>query len=55
MRIATDIRSGRKRLPQLHHWWFADERIGGAQSDSYALYTRAGFETAYRYHYRTSA
>jgi hypothetical protein len=29
--------------PQLHHWWFADERIGGAQSDSYALYTRAGF------------
>ena len=29
--------------PQLHHWWFADERLGGAQSDSYALYTRAGF------------
>ena len=29
--------------PQLYHWWFADERIGGAQSDSYALYTRAGF------------
>jgi len=27
----------------IYHWWFADERIGGAQSDSYAMYTRAGF------------
>ncbi len=26
----------------MHHWCFADERIGGAQSDSYSLYTRAG-------------
>lgn len=27
----------------IYHWWLADERIGGAQSDSYAMYTRAGF------------
>jgi glyoxylase-like metal-dependent hydrolase (beta-lactamase superfamily II) len=24
------------------HWWVSDERIGGAQSDSYSVYTRAG-------------
>ncbi len=29
--------------PHMRHWWFADERIGGAQSDSYSLYTRSGF------------
>jgi hypothetical protein len=29
--------------PNIYHWWLADERIGGAQSDSYAMYTRAGF------------
>lgn len=29
--------------PNIHHWWLADERIGGARSDSYAMYTRAGF------------
>src|SRR5689334_23907252 len=28
--------------PLIDHWWFADERISGAQSDSYALWTRAG-------------
>lgn len=28
--------------PGIDHWWFADERIGGAQSDSYALFTRSG-------------
>jgi hypothetical protein len=28
--------------PAMHHWCFADERIGGAQSDSYSLYTRSG-------------
>jgi hypothetical protein len=27
----------------VHHWWLEDERIGGARSDSYAVYTRAGF------------
>jgi glyoxylase-like metal-dependent hydrolase (beta-lactamase superfamily II) len=29
--------------PNIYHWWLADERIDGAQSDSYAMYTRAGF------------
>ena len=24
------------------HWWVSDERIGGAQSDSYSVYTRSG-------------
>jgi glyoxylase-like metal-dependent hydrolase (beta-lactamase superfamily II) len=28
--------------PQIDHWWFPDERIGGAQSDSYSLWTRSG-------------
>ena len=28
--------------PAMNHWWFADERIAGAQSDSYSLYTRSG-------------
>jgi len=28
--------------PQIDHWWLPDERIGGAQSDSYALWTRSG-------------
>ena len=28
--------------PQIDHWCFPDERIGGAQSDSYSIYTRSG-------------
>jgi glyoxylase-like metal-dependent hydrolase (beta-lactamase superfamily II) len=51
--------------PYTEHWFLADERIGGAQSDSYALHTRYGlvfidplpltYATAHRYPIVTAA
>jgi len=29
--------------PKMEHWWLDDERLDGARSDSYSLYTRSGF------------
>lgn len=45
MRTIEEQRAQRTTViaQNMYHWWLADERIGGAQSDSYAMYTRAGF------------
>jgi glyoxylase-like metal-dependent hydrolase (beta-lactamase superfamily II) len=44
MRMVSEQRAERTQriAPVLDHWWFPDERIGGRQSDSYSLYSRAG-------------
>jgi glyoxylase-like metal-dependent hydrolase (beta-lactamase superfamily II) len=42
--MVSEQRSQRTQriAPEIDHWWLADERIGGAQSDSYSLWTRSG-------------
>jgi glyoxylase-like metal-dependent hydrolase (beta-lactamase superfamily II) len=44
MRMVSEQRALRTQriAPQIDHWWFPDERIGGRQSDSYSIWTRAG-------------
>ncbi len=44
VRMVSEQRAERTEqiAPCLDHWGFADERLGGRQSDSYALYTRSG-------------
>lgn len=44
VRMVSEQRSERTHqiAPCLDHWWLADERLDGVQSDSYALYTRSG-------------
>jgi glyoxylase-like metal-dependent hydrolase (beta-lactamase superfamily II) len=40
--VTERARTTRTIADVTEHWWVSDERIGGAQSDSYSVYTRSG-------------